>query len=93
MEPHTFIFNILVVLIAARLFAEIAVRLKSPSVVGELFAGIVIGPSLFGWIEPVEALRLLAEIGIILLLFEVVLGTDIKRLIKSGHKSTFIALT
>ena len=93
MEPHTFIFYLLIVLIAARVFAEIAVRLKSPSVIGELFAGIVIGPSLFGWIEPVEALRLLAEIGIILLLFEVGLGTDIKRLIKVGQKSTFIALT
>ena len=93
MEPHTFIFYLLVVLIAARLFAEIAVRLKSPSVIGELFAGIVIGPSLFGWIEPVEALRLIAEIGIILLLFEVGLGTDIKRLIKAGQKSTFIAFT
>ena len=93
MEPHTFIFYLLIVLIAARVFAEIAVRLKSPSVIGELFAGIVIGPSLFGWIEPVEALRLLAEIGIILLLFEVGLGTDIKRLIKAGQKSTFTALT
>jgi len=92
MAPHTFIFYLLIVLITARLFAEIAVRIKSPSVIGELFAGIVIGPSLFGWIEPVEALRLMAEIGIILLLFEVGLGTDIKRLIHSGTKSTFVAL-
>jgi len=93
MEAHTFFLYLLIVLVAARFFAEIAVRLKTPSVIGELFAGIVIGPSLFGWIEPVEALKLLAEIGIILLLFEVGLGTDIKRLIKSGQKSTFIALT
>lgn len=92
MEPHTFILYLLIVLITARLFAEIAVRLKTPSVIGELFAGIVIGPSLFGWIEPVEALRLIAEIGIILLLFEVGLGTDIKRLISSGQKSTFVAI-
>jgi len=93
MEPHVFIFYLLIVLITARVFAEIAVRLKSPSVIGELFAGVVIGPSLLGWIEPVEALRLMAEIGIILLLFEVGLGTDIKRLIRAGQKSTFVALT
>jgi len=93
MEPHTFIFYLLVVLITARVFAEVAVRLKSPSVIGELIAGVVIGPSLFGWIEPVESLRLIAEIGIILLLFEVGLGTDIKRLIRAGQQSTLVAIT
>ncbi|MFV2004175.1 MAG: cation:proton antiporter [Gammaproteobacteria bacterium] len=92
METHTFFLYLLIILLAARLFAELAVRLKSPSVIGELFAGIVIGPSLFGWIEPVDALKLMAEIGIILLLFEVGLDTDIKRLIKSGAKSTIVAL-
>lgn len=92
MQAHTFFLYLLVILLAARLFAELAVRLKSPSVIGELFAGIVIGPSLFGWIEPVEAFKLLAEIGIILLLFEVGLGTDIKRLVHSGKKSTIVAI-
>ncbi len=92
MQAHTFFLYLLVILLTARLFAELAVRLKSPSVIGELFAGIVIGPSLFGWIEPVEALKLMAEIGIILLLFEVGLSTDIKRLIKSGTKSTIVAI-
>ena len=91
MEVHTFFLFLLIILLTARLFAEIAVRLKAPSVIGELFAGIVIGPSLLGWIEPVEAIRLLAEIGIILLLFEVGLGTDIKRLIRTGKKSTIVA--
>jgi Kef-type K+ transport system membrane component KefB len=92
MEAHTFFLHLLIILLAARVFAEIAVRLKSPSVIGELFAGIVIGPSLFGWIEPVEAFKLMAEIGIILLLFEVGIGTDIKRLIRSGTKSTLVAI-
>ncbi len=92
MQAHTFFLYLLIILLAARLFAELAVRLKSPSVIGELFAGIVIGPSLFGWIEPVEALKLMAEIGIILLLFEVGLSTDIKRLIRSGRKSTIVAI-
>ncbi len=92
MQAHTFFLYLLIILLAARVFAELAVRLKSPSVIGELFAGIVIGPSLFGWIEPVEALKLMAEIGIILLLFEVGLGTDIRRLIRSGTKSTVVAI-
>ncbi|RKZ62925.1 MAG: cation:proton antiporter [Gammaproteobacteria bacterium] len=92
MQAHTFFLYLLIILLSARLFAELAVRLKSPSVIGELFAGIVIGPSLFGWIEPVEALKLMAEIGIILLLFEVGLSTDVKRLIRSGTKSTIVAI-
>lgn len=92
MQAHTFFLYLLIILLSARLFAELAVRLKSPSVIGELFAGIVIGPSVFGWIEPVEAFKLLAEIGIILLLFEVGLSTDIRRLIRSGSKSTVVAV-
>jgi len=92
MQAHTFFLYLLIILLTARLFAELAVRLKSPSVIGELFAGIVIGPSLFGWIEPVEALKLMAEIGVILLLFEVGLSTDIKRLVSSGTKSIIVAV-
>ena len=92
MQVHTFFFYLLIVLLAARIFAELAVRLKLPSVFGELFAGIVIGPSLFGWVEPVEALKLMAEIGIILLLFEVGLSTDVKRLIRTGRMSFIVAI-
>jgi len=92
MEAHTFFLYLLIILLTARVFSEIAVRLKSPAVIGKLFAGIVIGPSLLGWIEPVEALKLMAEIGIILLLFEVELETDIKRLICTGKKSTLVAV-
>ncbi|WJW76312.1 cation:proton antiporter [Thiohalobacter sp. IOR34] len=75
----------------ARVFAELAVRLQAPSVIGELFAGVVLGPSLFGWIEPAEAIKLMAEIGIILLLFEVGLETDVRRLARSGLKSVQVA--
>jgi len=47
MEAHTFFLYLLIILLSARIFAEIAVRLKSPSVIGELFAGIVIGPRVY----------------------------------------------
>ncbi len=69
METHDFFLYLLIILLAARIFAELATRLQTPSVIGELFAGVVLGPSLLGWIEPVEAIKLMAEIGIILLLF------------------------
>lgn len=92
METHTFFLYLLTILLTARLLAELAVRLKAPSVIGELTAGIILGPSLLGWLEPNEVLRLLAEIGIILLLFEVGLETDVKRLINTGRKSIIVAL-
>lgn len=92
MEAHSFFLHLLLVLLTARIFAELATRLKSPSVIGELLAGVVLGPSLLGWVEPAQAIRLLAEIGIILLLFEVGLGTDVRRLIHSGKQSVIVAL-
>ena len=91
MEIHTFLLFLLIILVAARVFAELAVRLGSPSVIGELVAGVVLGPSLLGWVEPFEAIKLLAEIGIILLLFEVGLETDLMRLARSGWKSLIVA--
>ena len=92
METHTFFLHLVIILISARVFAEIAVRLNAPSVIGELFAGVIIGPSLLGWVEPSDVIKLLAEIGIILLLFKVGLETDIKRLADAGKKSALIAL-
>ena len=93
MEAHIFFLHLLAVLLSARIFAEIAVYLGAPSVIGELTAGIIIGPSLLGWVAPDEILKLLAEIGIILLLFEVGLKTDGKRLLHSGFKSAVVALS
>jgi len=92
MEAHDFFLTLLIILLAARIFAELATRLQAPSVIGELFAGVVLGPSLLGWIEPTHAIQLMAGIGIILLLFEVGLETDVKRLVRTGLESVVVAL-
>ena len=92
MQTHEFFLYLLIILLTARVFAELATRLMAPSVIGELFAGVVLGPSLLGWIEPFESIRLMAELGIILLLFEVGLGTDVKRLVRTGIKSLTVAM-
>jgi Kef-type K+ transport system membrane component KefB len=93
METHTLLLQIAIVLLSARLFAELAVYFRIPTIIGEIVAGIIIGPSLLGWVEPSDAFRLLAEIGIILLLFEVGLETDITRLTKAGPKAIVVAIT
>lgn len=91
MEVHDFFLILLAMLLAARMLGEAATRLGAPPVVGELAAGILLGPSLLGWVAPNDVIRLLAEIGIILLLFEVGLETDIMRLMKTGMKPIIVA--
>ncbi|OQW72284.1 MAG: sodium:proton antiporter [Proteobacteria bacterium ST_bin11] len=90
---HQLFFQLMVILLTARLFGELFARLKSPPVVGELLAGVILGPSLLGWMEPSQVIKLLAEIGIILLLFEVGLDTDIRQLAKSGWQALFVAVS
>jgi Kef-type K+ transport system membrane component KefB len=91
-EAHTFLLQLLVILVAARVCGEIVASLGAPSVIGELAAGILIGPSLLGWVAPNEILRVLAEVGVILLLFEVGLETDMGKLLGSARKSVTVAI-
>jgi Kef-type K+ transport system membrane component KefB len=90
---HTFFLNLFIILVAARLFAELATFSRVPPVVGELLAGIVLGPTALGWLEPSQVIRMLAEIGIILLLFEAGLETDIRQLARSGGKALVVAFS
>jgi Kef-type K+ transport system membrane component KefB len=92
METDSILLDIAFILLAARVFGEIASRFNIPPIIGELVAGIILGPSLLGWVEPNNVLALLAEIGIILLLFEVGLETDIGRLAKAGSRAAVVAL-
>ncbi|MEW8431285.1 MAG: cation:proton antiporter [gamma proteobacterium symbiont of Ctena orbiculata] len=92
MDTHTFFVHLLLILIVSRLLAELAVRFQAPAVIGELTAGVILGPSLLGWIEPTTTIQLLAEIGIILLLFKVGIETDIRRLINAGRQSLIVAM-
>lgn len=92
MELHQFFLFLAIILIAARVLSETAARIGIPSVIGELVAGLLIGPSLLGWVSPDTTMKLLAEIGIILLLFEVGMDTNLSRLARSGSKPYIVAL-
>ena len=91
------LFTLFVVFIAAQLGGEIAQRLKLPSVVGEITAGCVIGPSLLGLITPDQIavgtpLDVLAEIGVVLLLFSVGLETRLEDLKKVGKVAFLVGV-
>lgn len=92
MELHQFFLFLAIILIAARVFSETVARFGIPSVIGELLAGLLIGPSVLGWVSPDTTMKLLAEIGIILLLFEVGMDTDLSRLARSGSKPVVVAV-
>jgi Kef-type K+ transport system membrane component KefB len=93
MEISEFFLKLLVILVSAKLFAEIFAYFRIPSVLGEVIAGIIIGPSVFGFILPNETFYILSEIGILLLLFEVGLETDVSQLVKVGLQSSLVAIT
>jgi Kef-type K+ transport system membrane component KefB len=92
MDLHTFLLQLMVVLLTARIFSEVATFLQAPSVMGELLAGLLLGPSFLGWVQPTQMIKILAEIGIILLLFEVGLETDVTRLMKAGPQALLVAV-
>ncbi|HSA77941.1 MAG TPA: cation:proton antiporter [Nitrospirota bacterium] len=93
MEVSEFFLKLLTILLSAKLFAEVFSRLSIPSVLGEVVAGLIIGPSVLGFVSPDATLHLIAEIGILLLLFEVGLETDVGQLVKEGVRSTLVAVT
>ncbi len=90
------LLEILVILIAAKAAAELAERIKVPAVLGEIVAGVLIGPSVLGLVEATGpgsgALRVLAEIGVILLLLEVGMEMDLGELGAVGKASLLVAL-
>lgn len=92
MEINAFLLELLLTLLGARLAGELAARAGVPAMMGEMLAGIVLGPSLLGWISAGHMLHLLAEIGLILLLFEVGLDTNIASLMRQGKASATVAI-
>ena len=92
MDLKTFLFHLIVIYISARVLGEVAGRMGQPSVLGELLAGVLVGPSLLGLVQPTEILTLLGEIGVMLLLFEVGLESDLQAFLKVGPSAGVVAL-
>jgi Kef-type K+ transport system membrane component KefB/predicted amino acid-binding ACT domain protein len=92
MDITSVLTDILVVLVAAKLAAEIAERIGIPAVVGEIVAGVLVGPSVLNLVGGHDdVLHTLGEIGVILLLFEVGMEMDLAELGKVGKASFLVA--
>jgi len=92
MDSHLFLLQFMAILVTAQALGMLATRIGIPTVIGEIGAGILLGPSLLGLIEPSQIFQMLAEFGIILLLFQVGLETDVTRLLHSGGRATVVAI-
>lgn len=93
MHVAEFFLILVVILASAKLLGEVAERLGQPAVLGELVAGVLLGSSLLGIVDPGnEVLHLLAELGVVILLFEIGLETDLKRLVAVGPAASVVAV-
>jgi Kef-type K+ transport system membrane component KefB len=92
MEAYEVFKDLAIIIVAAKLFGLIARKFKTPQVVGEIIAGLIIGPSLLGWVETTDFLSEMAAIGVVLLMFTAGLETDLKDLKETGVTAFFVAL-
>jgi Kef-type K+ transport system membrane component KefB len=76
---------------SAKLLAELFERMGQPGIVGEIVAGILIGPSVLGWIQPDQVLTVLSELGVMFLLFRVGLEVKAGELIRVGGTAALVA--
>ncbi len=76
---------------SAKLLAEICERFNQPGIVGEILAGVLIGPSVLGWISPNQFLTTMSELGVMFLLFRVGLEVKASELLRVGGTATLVA--
>ena len=91
MDRIAFFRDLAIIIVSAKICGLLAQKLKAPQVVGEILAGLFIGPACFGIVGNSDYLSLLAEIGVVMLMFGAGLETDLKELMKTGPKALIIA--
>lgn len=90
--PHLLI-TLVALLATAKALGSLAQRFGQPAVVGELIAGVLLGTSLLGLVNPADpVIQSLAELGVLVLLFEIGLHTDLNSLMKVGTEAMTVAL-
>ena len=88
-----FVGLLVVMLGTAKVLGALAQRISQPAVLGELVAGVILGRSVLGLVDPqTDVLHLFAELGVIILLFEIGLETNLRQLLQVGGAATVVAL-
>ncbi len=93
LEVPQFLGLLVLLFAAAKICGSLAQRIGQPAVLGELLAGVVLGTSVLGVLDAHnEVFHLLAELGVIILLFEIGLETDLRKLLQVGGAATVVAV-
>ena len=92
-SPHgAALLSLVLVFVSAKLLGALCERLRLPALVGQILAGILLGPHLLGWLTPNETVRLLGELGVLFLLFEVGLEVKASELLQVGRTALGVAV-
>ena len=90
--PDQLLLQLLVIFVSAKVAGELFESVRLPSVLGEILAGIALGPFALSWINPSDTIHSVAEIGAIFVLFSAGLETSPQDLIRVGHKALLVAV-
>ncbi len=91
MEAYGILKDLAIIIVFAKFFGLIARKCKAPQVVGQIVAGLIIGPSVLGLVQQSDFITQMAEVGVILLMFSAGLETNLKDLLKTGPIAFLIA--
>ncbi len=90
--PQTLLLELFAIFLAAKVVGELFERVYLPAVLGEILAGVILGPFALGWIHPTDTIESIAEIGAIFVLFNAGLETSPGDLIRVGRTALLVAL-
>jgi Kef-type K+ transport system membrane component KefB len=92
-DSFWFLISLSSIFFFAKIFGEIALKFGQTEIIGELLAGILIGPSVLGLIHEISILSVVSELGAVILLFEVGLSMNLKEFLRSGGWAAIVAST
>ena len=91
-DPQQFLLELFAIFVSAKVAGEMFERLRLPSVLGEILAGIALGPYALNWIQPSDAIYSVAGLGAVFVLFSAGLETSPGDLIRVGGKAIQVAV-
>ena len=86
------LLDLFLVLLAAKIGDELFKRLGQPTLIGEILAGVLVGPAVLGLVEPSETLEVFSELGVVFILFWVGLETRLGDLLQVGRSATGVGV-
>ena len=89
---YTYLADLALILLATKALSMLSGKLQLPQVVGALLAGLLLGPAVLNVIQPSEFLTQVAELGVIVIMFNAGMGTDINELKQTGKAGFIIAV-